>query len=467
MKAPKIQSTKKVVPMIYAYTTPEVARHDGWTKIGQTEQDVETRIRQQTQTADIAYHIEWKGVAIFDDGSGDRFTDKDFHAYLRASGVEQEEGKNNEWFHVTGKRSKAMFDTFRALHPLLAIIAPSLSAQMVQSLVTMAEEGGWLPIFPCWNSYTAAMIGDHCSSIIADAYVKGIKGPDYATAYRFMRQNAFDAPTTEQYTDGMGRRALQSYLHYGFIPLEDHVADAFHTHEQTSRTLEYAYDDFCVAQLARHFGTEADLRALLERSQNWRHVINPATGWADGRHADGSWENNTDLTHRKQYITEGATCHYTWFVPHDVPALIQAMGGPRRFEQKLDSMFTQHLYWHGNEPCHQIAYLYNYVGRPDKTRQWVHHILDTEYADTPGGLSGNDDAGQMSAWYIFSAIGFYPVCPGTPSYQLGAPVFRRVTLNLENGQRFVIKKRRWPKKNGSRFTLLHSDILCGGKLIIR
>ena len=359
------------------------------------------------------------------------------------------------------------WDTFRALHPLLAIIAPSLSAQMVQSLVTMAEEGGWLPIFPCWNSYTAAMIGDHCSSIIADAYVKGIKGPDYATAYRFMRQNAFDAPTTEQYTDGMGRRALQSYLHYGFIPLEDHVADAFHTHEQTSRTLEYAYDDFCVAQLARHFGTEADLRALLERSQNWRHVINPATGWADGRHADGSWENNTDLTHRKQYITEGATCHYTWFVPHDVPALIQAMGGPRRFEQKLDSMFTQHLYWHGNEPCHQIAYLYNYVGRPDKTRQWVHHILDTEYADTPGGLSGNDDAGQMSAWYIFSAIGFYPVCPGTPSYQLGAPVFRRVTLNLENGQRFVIKKRRWPKKNGSRFTLLHSDILCGGKLIIR
>ena len=373
------------------------------------------------------------------------------------------------------------WDTFRALHPLLAIIAPSLSAQMVQSLITMAEEGGWLPIFPCWNSYTAAMIGDHCSSVIADAYVKGIQGPDYATAYRFMRQNAFDAPTTEQYTNGMGRRALQSYLRYGFIPLEDPVADAFHTHEQTSRTLEYAYDDFCVAQLARHFGTDADYRELLERSQNWRNVINPATGWADGRHADGSWEDNTDLTHRKQYITEGATCHYTWFVPHDIPALISAMGGPRRFEQKLDSMFTQRLYWHGNEPCHQIAYLYNYVGRPDKTRQWVRHILDTEYADTPGGLSGNDDAGQMSAWYIFSALGFYPVCPGTPFYQFGEPIFRRITLNLENGQRFVIRqataarsrRRSRPsatpsaRPNANSLSLSHSEILCGGKLTIR
>ena len=343
----------------------------------------------------------------------------------------------------------SMWDTYRAVHPLYNIIAPTLSAQMMQSLVTMAEQGGWMPIFPCWNSYTAAMIGDHCASVLADAYVKGIglpgaNVPNYLTAYRYLRQNAFSSPTPEQYKDGMGRRALQSYLKYGYVPMEDHVLDAFHTDEQTSRTLEYAYDDFCLAQLALDFGTEADYHELLGRSVNWLNVINPQTGWADGRHVGGKFENNTDLTHRKSYITEGATCHYTWYVPHQVPALIEVMGGPQRFEEKLDSMFEQGLYWHGNEPCHQIAYLYNYVGRNDKTRRWVRHILDTEYNDTPGGLSGNDDAGQMSAWYIFSSLGFYPVCPGTPYYQLSGPTFRRATLNLENGKKFVLERKPTP-----------------------
>ena len=369
----------------------------------------------------------------------------------------------------------SLWDTYRAVHPLYNIIAPSLSSQMVQSLVTMAEQGGWMPIFPCWNSYTAAMIGDHTASVIADAYVKGITDVDYATAYRYLRQNAFDSPTPEQYKNGMGRRALQSYLKYGFIPLEDKVPDAFHTEEQTSRTLEYAYDDFCVAQLARDFGTDADYRELMRRSGNWRNVINPKTGWADGRltplplpikegskhssrskklavghstpsligRAGGespSWLYTLDLTHRQPFITEGAICHYTWYVPHDVPELIEVVGGAQRFEEKLDSMFEQGLYWHGNEPCHQIAYLYNYIGRNDKTQRVVRHILDTEYNDTPGGLSGNDDAGQMSAWYIFSSLGFYPVCPGTPYYQLAAPTFRRATINLENGRQFVIQR---------------------------
>ena len=334
----------------------------------------------------------------------------------------------------------SLWDTYRAVHPLYNIIAPSLSAQMVQSLVTMAEQGGWMPIFPCWNSYTAAMIGDHTASVIADAYVKGITDVDYATAYRYLRQNAFDSPTPEQYKNGMGRRALQSYLKYGFIPLEDKVADAFHTEEQTSRTLEYAYDDFCVAQLARDFGTDADYRELMRRSGNWRNAINPQTGWADGRHSSRSLLNTLNLTHRQPFITEGAICHYTWYVPHDVPELIEVVGGAQRFEEKLDSMFEQGLYWHGNEPCHQIAYLYNYIGRNDKTQRVVRHILDTEYNDTPGGLSGNDDAGQMSAWYIFSSLGFYPVCPGTPYYQLATPTFRRATINLENGRQFVIQR---------------------------
>ena len=362
----------------------------------------------------------------------------------------------------------SMWDTYRAVHPLYNIIAPTLSAQMMQSLVTMAEQGGWMPIFPCWNSYTAAMIGDHCASVIADAYVKGIgipgaNVPNYLTAYRYLRQNAFDSPSPEQYKNGMGRRALQSYLKNGFVPMEDHVPDAFHTDEQTSRTLEYAYDDFCLAQLALDFGTEADYHALLGRSVNWLNVINPQTGWADGRHVGGKFENNTDLTHRKSYITEGATCHYSWYVPHDVSALIEVMGGPQRFEEKLDSMFEQGLYWHGNEPCHQIAYLYNYIDRNDKTRRWVRHILDTEYNDTPGGLSGNDDAGQMSAWYIFSSLGFYPVCPGTPYYQLSGPTFRRATLNLENGQTFTIEASSQPSTKDTK-VLSHSEIMAGGTI---
>ena len=368
----------------------------------------------------------------------------------------------------------SMWDTYRAVHPLYNIIAPTLSGKMMQSLVEMYERGGWLPIFPCWGSYTAAMIGDHCAATLADAYVKGIKGFDVAKAYAAMRQNAFESPANIQdYKDGMGRRALSSYLRYGFIPLEDKVEDAFHTEEQTSRTLEYAFDDFAVAQVAKGLGYEDDYQILMKHSQNWRNVINPRTGWADGRHADGSWENNGDFVHRKPYITEGATCHYTWYVPHDIQGLMDVIEGTQRVKNasrsdnskssrqaiqmsatperpttpglhslttlRLDSMFSQGRYWHGNEPCHQIAYLLNATGRPDLTQKWVRHILKTEYNDTPGGLSGNDDAGQMSAWYVFSAIGFYPVCPATPYYELGSPTFRRVVFNLENGHQFTIE----------------------------
>ena len=365
----------------------------------------------------------------------------------------------------------SMWDTFRALHPLLNIIAPKESAQMMQSLVGMAQEGGWLPIFPCWNSYTAAMIGDHCSSVLADAYVKGIRGFDAQKAYNYMRKNAFEQPATfEEYQNGMGRRALDSYLRYGYIPLEDSVKEAFHQQEQTSRTLEYAYDDFCVAQMAKTM-SDADYRELMRRSENWRNVINPLTGWADGRHANGRWENNLDLVNRKPYITEGATCHYTWYVPHNIPGLIGLMGGEEPFVARLDSMFTEGRYWHGNEPCHQVPWLYSLAGHPEKTRQRISHILRTEYNDTPGGLSGNDDAGQMSAWQLFASMGFYPVCPGTPQYVLGGTAFQQITLNLPNGHPFVI--RRSPDShyhlNGHPLatpTITHSNLLQGGTLLL-
>ena len=350
----------------------------------------------------------------------------------------------------------SMWDTYRALHPLYTLIAPKESADMMQSLVTMYEEGGWLPIFPCWNSYTAAMIGDHCSAVLADAYIKGIRDFDYEKAYEAMRKNAFETPTNfDDYKNGMGRRALTSYMKYGYIPLEDGVKEAFHQDEQTSRTLEYAFDDFAVAQLAKALGKEADYKELMRRSENWRNVINPKTGYCDGRHAPkaisrkktdgGLFENNTDFIHRKSYITEGATCHYTWYVPQNVEGLVEMLGDPQKFEAKLDSLFSEGRYWHGNEPCHQIAYLYDFIGKREKTISHVAHILDTEYNDTPGGLSGNDDAGQMSAWYVFSSMGFYPVCPATDRYMLSAPRFQKITLNLQDGKKFTITPNSFPK----------------------
>ena len=371
----------------------------------------------------------------------------------------------------------SMWDTYRAVHPLLNIISPTKSGDMMQSLVRMYEQGGWLPIFPCWNSYTAAMIGDHCVSVLADAYVKGIRNFDAEKAYEAMRKNAFETPASvEEYKNGMGRRALQSYLKYGYIPLEDEVSDAFHTNEQVSRTLEYAYDDFCVAQMAKALGKNEDYKALMARSENWRNVLNPQTGYVDGRYADGRFQNEVSPFQKQKFITEGAPCHYSWYVPQNPQGLIAAMGGREQFVSKLDSMFTEGRYWHGNEPCHQVAYMFNYAGEPWRTQKYVRHILDTEYLDDAGGLSGNDDAGQMSAWLLFSYMGFYPVCPATPYYMIGSPVFPKLTLNLENGKAFTIIAENASSENiyiqraelnGQPYThnyLLHEDIMKGGEL---
>lgn len=371
----------------------------------------------------------------------------------------------------------SMWDTYRAVHPLLNIISPTKSGDMMQSLVRMYEQGGWLPIFPCWNSYTAAMIGDHCVSVLADAYVKGIRNFDAEKAYEAMRKNAFETPASvEEYKNGMGRRALQSYLKYGYIPLEDEVSDAFHTNEQVSRTLEYAYDDFCVAQMAKALGKTDDYKALMVRSENWRNVLNPQTGYVDGRYADGRFQNEVSPFQKQKFITEGAPCHYSWYVPQNPQGLIAAMGGREQFVLKLDSMFTEGRYWHGNEPCHQVAYMFNYAGEPWRTQKYVRHILDTEYLDDAGGLSGNDDAGQMSAWLLFSYMGFYPVCPATPYYMIGSPVFPKLTLNLENGKAFTIIAENASSENiyiqsaelnGQPYThnyLLHEDIMKGGEL---
>lgn len=371
----------------------------------------------------------------------------------------------------------SMWDTYRALHPLLNIITPDASADMMQSLVTKYEQGGWLPIFPCWNSYTSAMIGDHCIAAIADAYVKGIRGFDIGKAYEGMRKNAFTTPASfDDYCNGMGRRALPSYIKYGYIPLEDSVKEAFHKQEQVSRTLEYAFDDFALSRIARALGHDADADTLEARALNYRNIIDPSTGYANGRHADGRFLTGSNPFGFTKFITEGAPCHYTWYVPHHQRGLMEAMGGREAYAAKLDSMFTYGRYWHGNEPCHQVAWLFNYAGQPWKTQQAVRHILETEYLPVPGGLSGNDDAGQMSAWYVFGALGFYPVCPATPYYAIGSPVFPRAEIAVGNGRTFTIEAEGTSPENiyiqsatlnGKPYNksyISHSDITGGGVL---
>lgn len=370
------------------------------------------------------------------------------------------------------------WDIYRAQMPLLSLIAPKEYNDMVKSLVAKAEMGEWLPIFPMWNSFTSAMIGDHSTSIIADAAAKGFEF-DVEKAYRYMRKNAYETPLDEaEYIDGKGRRALDSYLEFGYIPLEDNVPYAFHKREQVSRTLEYAYNDWCVSQLALKQGETEDYEDLRARSFNYTNVFDEERGWVNGRYADGSFYTDFISTHEQFFITEGTPQHYTWYVPHDVEGLIELMGGKETFGKKLNTFIDRKAYWHGNEPSHQIPFLFNYIGQWDKTQKTVKHLLQTEYGLNPGGLSGNDDAGQMSAWYVFGAIGFYPLCPGNNEYQLSSPIFEKITLNLDKqyfpGGKFTLLKEgagiksiaKTVKLNGKETGtfITHEAIQKGGKL---
>ena len=257
----------------------------------------------------------------------------------------------------------SLWDTFRALHPLFTIVQPGRDGEMVRSLVEMGKQGGFLPIYPAWNSYTSEMVGDHATAVIADAYVKGIGGFDIRQAYELMRKNAMEIPSdVALYNDGRGRRAVESYLKYGFIPLEDPVEQAFHRDEQVSRTLEYAYDDFLVGEVAQKLGMRADADLFHGRAMNYRNVIDPAVGFARGRHADGTWSSPFEPNAKYPYITEATPFQYTFFVPQDVPGLITWLGGQNAFVGKLDMLFQGNHYDQGNEPSHQIAYLYDSDG---------------------------------------------------------------------------------------------------------
>jgi predicted alpha-1,2-mannosidase len=370
----------------------------------------------------------------------------------------------------------SMWDTYRAQLPLFEILQPRLINDCVRSMILKGEQGGWLPIFPCWNSYTAAMIGDHVTAFIASAYNKNIRQYDVAKAYALMRKNAFDVAPLSDYKNGKGRRALASYLQYGYVPLEDSVPDAFHKKEQVSRTLEYAYDDYALATIAAATGKKRDHALLAARARNYRLVFDTSAGLMNGRYSNGSFYQAFHPDKKLPFITEGTPRQYTFYVPQDVRGLAALMGGEKAFEAALDSLFLKNEYWHGNEPGHHIPFLYNYTAAPHKSQQIVARILKEEYSDGIGGLSGNDDAGQMSAWYVFAAIGMYPVDPVGGQYQRVTPAFERVVIRLPNGRNWEITVTgggsciRSVSLNGRQHRAMHitHDMLMnGGKLHIR
>jgi predicted alpha-1,2-mannosidase len=368
----------------------------------------------------------------------------------------------------------SMWDIYRAQLPLFELLNPGIINDFVQSMILKGKQGGWLPIFPCWNSYTAAMIGDHGTSFIASAYTKGIRDYDVEATYQLMRQNAFDSANQKDYVNGKGRRALDSYLKYGYIPMQDSVQEAFHKKEQVSRTLEYAYNDYSLAMVAKGLNRTGDYNELIGRSQNYRNVFDPKVNMMRGRNIDKTWYSPFSANTKEPYITEGTPQQYTFYVPQDVQGLSALMGGKGGLEKSLDRLFNTHEYWHGNEPGHQIPFLYNYTAAPWKTHQRVKEILADEYSDGPGGLSGNDDAGQMSAWYVFAAMGFYPVDPVSNNYILTSPLFNKVTINLPQAKQLQLITHKQTKTsgyisavkwNGKRYTrnyLTYEKMMLGG-----
>jgi len=348
---------------------------------------------------------------------------------------------------------------------------------MMYSLLKMAKQGDWLPIFPCWNSYTSAMIGDHAATSIADAYLKGVIDLT-DEQYGYLLKNAFESPATqEEYKSGKGRRALPSYLKYGYVPLEDEVLESFHQREQVSRTLEYAFDDFALSRIATKRGDTKNAAILSTRAMNYHNVYSIADSAVRGVYANGTFIEKYDKYKKTSFITEGTPYQYTWYVPQDVAGLATLMGGDDGFNRNLDNFHVTEQYWHGNEPGHQIPFLYNYAGQPWKTQKLVGEVMKNEYGTGIGGLSGNDDAGQMSAWYVFAGMGFYPVAPSVPEYVISGPRFDKLTIQLPENKTLTILAKgasrgknyiqslTWNGELTDKNFLNHFDINKGGTLI--
>lgn len=369
----------------------------------------------------------------------------------------------------------SLWDTFRATHPLLTILDPERSTDFVRTLLDQARTGGRLVMWELAGNYTGTMIGYHAVSVIADAWAKGLRGFDGEEALRAAIASA-DA-------DHLG---LPGYRAQGYVPAEQE-------HESVSKTLEYAYDDWCIAQLAEGLGHDDVRDRFLQRAQSWGNLFDPGSGVFRARD-NGGWVPDFDPRDVNLHYTEANAWQYGFFVPHDVGGLVQRHGGPAGLERRLDQLFTEKSalvgrqqvditgligqYAQGNEPSHHAAYLYPYVGQAPKTQAWVRRIVDTLYSDAPDGLSGNDDCGQMSSWYVLSALGFYPLAPGRDDYVIGSPLFPRATIHVPGGKDFVVEARGVSSeaiyvqsatldgKPHSIARLRHADIVGGGHLVL-
>lgn len=340
----------------------------------------------------------------------------------------------------------SLWDTYRAAHPLYTYTQPERVNDMIESFLAHYREHGMLPVWNFYGNETDMMIGYHSVPVIVDAYLKGIGD--------FNAKEALDACVATANLDQY--RSIGTYKKLGYVPYDQEI-------ESVSKTLEYAFDDYCIAQMAEKMGEKEIAAEFNKRAQYYRNQFNPATGFMQPRDSKGNWINGFDAKEYTEHITESNGWQYLWSVQHDAKGLIELMGGKEMMLRKLDSMFTYNpaadeelpifstgmigQYAHGNEPSHHVIYLYNEVGRPDKTQQYAAQVMHDLYLNTPAGLCGNEDCGQMSAWYIFSAMGFYPVNPAAMQYEIGTPLFTETKLHLANGKTFTVKAPAVSKEN--------------------
>ena len=349
-------------------------------------------------------------------------------------------GRDNEIHVAEGFDYYSVFslwDTFRAAHPLYTLIDKKRTADFINTFLKQYEQGGRLPVWELSSNETDCMIGYHSVSVMADAMAKGITGFDY--------EKAFEAAKHSAMLDHLG---LDAYKRQGFISMDDE-------HESVSKTVEYAYDDWCIAQMALLLNKKEDYEYFMKRSQNWKNIFDWNTGFMRPK-KNGGWDKPFDPREINNNYTEGNSWQYSFFVPQDIPGMIEAYGGKEKFEAKLDEMFNSESkttgreqvdvtgligqYAHGNEPSHHMAYLYNYVGKPEKTTEKVHYILNNFYKNSPDGLIGNEDCGQMSAWYVLSSMGIYAVTPGQIKWSTVEPYFENIKINTDKGLKILNKK---------------------------
>lgn len=376
----------------------------------------------------------------------------------------------------------SLWDTYRAAHPFYTLMVPERVDGFINSLVDQAEVQGYLPIWGLWGKENFCMVANHGVSVVAEAYAKGFRG--------FDAERAFNAIKRTQTVSHPLKSNWENYMKYGYFPTD--LTEA----ESVSSTLESVYDDYAAADMAKRMGKSEDAAYFSRRADFYKNLFDPSTKFMRPKKSDGTWKtpfNPSQIGHSESVggdYTEGNAWQYTWHVQHDVPGLIALFGGEEAFLNKLDSVFTLKLettqadvtgligqYAHGNEPSHHVTYLYALAGRPERTQELIREIFDTQYSPKPNGLCGNDDCGQMSAWYMFSAMGFYPVNPVSGEYVFGAPQMPEFVLHLTDGKTFTIKAEGLSKANkyvksitlnGEPYTknfISHADIMKGGTLV--